>query len=67
MLAVFYFIVTVILTKEVVIGTDQWQCIEYQLKSNGESCEDVYNKYPESYNCSGYYWIAKKVTFFAIQ
>ena len=58
MLAIIYFIVTVILTKEVVIGTDQ--CTEYQYNYRGESCEEVYNKYPGSYNCSGYYWIARK-------
>ena len=48
-----------ILTKEVVIATDQ--CTEYQFKSLGESCEDIYNKYPKSQNCPGFYWIANKV------
>ena len=48
-----------ILTKELVIATDQ--CIEYQFKSPGESCEDIYNKNPESHHCSGYYWIVKRV------
>ena len=57
-----YYIVTMILTKELVIATDQ--CTEYQFKSPffpGVSCEDIYNKNPESHICSGYYWIAKKV------
>ena len=57
--AVIYYIVTMILTKELVIATDQ--CIEYQFKSPGVSCEDIYNKNPESHNCSGYYWIVKRV------
>ena len=60
---VIYYIVTVIITKELVIATDQ--CTEYQFKSPfnyiGESCEDIYNKNPESHQCSGYYWIVKRV------
>ena len=48
-----------ILTKQLVIATDQ--CTEYQFKSPGESCEDIYNKNPESHHCSGYYWIVKRV------
>ena len=59
--AVIYCIVTVILTKELVIATDQ--CTEYQFKSPfypGVSCEDIYNKNPESHQCSGYYWIVKR-------
>ena len=44
-----------ILTKELVIATDQ--CIFIP----GESCEDIYNKNPESHHCSGYYWIVKRV------
>ena len=47
-----------ILTKELVIATDQ--CTEYQFKSPffpGVSCEDIYNKNPESHNWPGYYWI----------
>ena len=61
--AVIYYIITVILTKELVIATDQ--CTEYQFKSPfsyvGESCGDIYNKNPESHQCSGYYWIVKRV------
>ena len=56
--AVIYYIVTVILTKELVIATDQ--CTEYKFKSPffpGVSCEDIYNKNPESHEWSGYYWI----------
>jgi len=36
------------------------QCREYEFKSPfypGESCEDIYNKNPESHEWSGYYWI----------
>ena len=47
-----------ILTKELVIATDQ--CTEYQFKSPffpGGSCEDIYNKNPESHDWPGYYWI----------
>ena len=56
--AVIYYIVTVILTKELVIATDQ--CTEYQFKSPffpGVSCEDIYNKNLESHEWPGYYWI----------
>ncbi|XP_065893338.1 uncharacterized protein [Dysidea avara] len=52
------FIITVILTKELVMATEQ--CSKYQFKSPfypGESCEDIYNKNPESHEWSGYYWI----------
>ena len=58
MLEVIYYIVTVILAKELVAATDQ--CTEYRFKSPffpGKSCEDIYNKNPESRNWSGYYWI----------
>ena len=60
--AVICYIVTVILTKELVIATDQ--CTEYQFKSPfypGVSCEDIYNKNPENHQCSGYYWTVKRV------
>ena len=53
-----YCIVTVILTKEMVIGTDE--CTKYYFKSPfypGDSCEDIYNNNPESQQWSGYYWI----------
>ena len=56
--AVIYYIVIMILTKELVIATDQ--CTEYRFKSPffpGVSCEDIYNKNPESHDRSGYYWI----------
>ena len=56
--AVIYYTVIVILTKELVIATDQ--CTEYQFKSPffpGVSCEDIYNKNPESHDKPGYYWI----------
>ena len=52
------FIITVILTKKLVMATEQ--CSKYQFKSPfypGESCEDIYNKNPESHEWSGYYWI----------
>jgi len=48
-----------ILTKELVMATDD-QCSVYRFKSPffpGESCEDIYNKNPESHERSGYYWI----------
>ena len=51
-------VVEVILTKELVMATDQ--CSVYKFKSPfhpGESCEDIYNKNPESRDWSGYYWI----------
>ena len=61
--AVVYYIVTVILTKELVIATDN--CTEYQFKSPfsyvGESCEDIYNKNTKSHKWPGYYTIAYKV------
>ena len=56
--AVIYYTVTVILTKELVIVTDQYT--EYWFKSPfypGVSCEDIYNKNPKSHGWSGYYWI----------
>ena len=56
--AVIYYIVTVILTKELVIATEQ--CTVHQFKSPfypGMSCEDIYNKNPESRVWPGYYWI----------
>ena len=55
---VIYYIVTMILTQEMVIAADQ--CTEYQFKPPffpGASCEDIYNKNPESQDRSGYYWI----------
>ena len=55
---VIYYIVTMILTKELVIATGQ--CTKYRFKSPffpGVSCEDIYNKNPESHDRSGYYWI----------
>ena len=53
--AVIYYIVTMILTKELVIATDQ--CTEHQFNSPGVSCEDIYNKNSETHNWPGYYWI----------
>ena len=53
---------SVILTKELVIATDQ--CTEYHFKSPffpSVSCKDIYNKNPESHQCSGYYWTVKRV------
>ena len=47
-----------ILTKELVIATDQ--CTEHQFKLSfhpGMSCEDIYNKNPESHVWPEYYWI----------
>ena len=60
---VIYYIVTVILTKELVIATDN--CTEYQFKTPfsyvGESCEDIYNKNTKSHKWPGYYTIVYKV------
>ena len=56
--ATIFYIVTVILTKELVIATDQ--CTEYKFKTPffpGVSCEDIYNKNPETHDKPGYYWI----------
>ena len=56
--AVIYYIIIVILTKELVIATGQ--CTEYQFKTPffpGVSCEDIYNKNPQSHERPGYYWI----------
>ena len=61
--AVIYYIVTMILTKELVIATDN--CTEYQFKTPhsyvGESCEDIYNKNAKSHKWPGYYTIVYKV------
>ena len=61
--AVIYYIVTVILTKQLVVATDN--CTEYQFKTPynyvGESCEDIYNKNARSHKWPGYYTIVYKV------
>ena len=61
--AVIYYIVAMILTKELVIATDN--CTEYQFKTPysyvGESCEDIYNKNAKSHKWPGYYTIVYKV------
>ena len=54
--AVIYYIVIVILTKELVTAIDQ--CTEYQFKSPffpGVSCEDIYNKNLQSHAWPGDY------------
>ena len=51
--AVIYYIVTIILTKELVTA----QCTIYHFESPGVSCEDIYNKNPQSHDTPGYYWI----------
>ena len=56
--AVICYIVMVALAKELVIATDQ--CIVYKFKTPffpGVSCEDIYNKNPQSHDKAGYYWI----------
>ena len=48
-----------ILSIEPVVVANE-QCTEYRFKSPfypGASCEDIYNKNPESREWSGYYWI----------
>ena len=50
--------VLVLCTNRLVVADDQ--CTHYQFKSPfypGSSCEDIYNKNPESREISGYYWI----------
>jgi len=42
---------------------DDDQCIDFQFKSPflpGESCEEIYNKNPESQTKPGYYWILSR-------
>jgi len=56
-------IITVILTKEVVMAIDGQCAGDYQFKSPflpGESCEAIYNKNEETRNKSGYYWILNR-------
>ena len=58
MLAVIICMITVIITKELVTATHQ--CTETRFAAPffpGESCEDIYNKNPQSHNSPGYYWI----------
>ena len=54
--AMIYYIVTVILTKELVKATDN--CTEYQFKTPfsyvGQSCEDIYNKNIKIHKWPGY-------------
>ena len=61
--AVIYYIVAMILTKELVIASDN--CTEDQFKTPfsyvGQSCEDIYNKNTKSHKWPGYYTIAYKV------
>ena len=50
--------VLVLCTNRLVVADDQ--CTHYQFKTPfypGSSCEDIYNKNPESQDKSGYYWI----------
>ena len=62
--AMIYYIVTMILTRELVIATDN-NCTEYQFKTPysyvGESCEDIYDKNARSHKWPGYYTIVYKV------
>ena len=61
--AVIYYIIIVILTKELVIAADN--CTEYQFKTPysyvGESCEDIYDKNARSHKWPGYYITVYKV------
>ena len=50
---------TIIFTKDLAVAAND-QCTDYQFKTPfypGVSCEDIYNKNPESRDKSGYYWI----------
>ena len=52
------YITTGILFNELVMATEQ--CTEHQFNFPfypGKSCEDIYNKNPESHQWPGYYWI----------
>ena len=43
-----------------VVAQDDQQCSEYQFDNPffpGNSCEDIYNKNPQTHHISGYYWI----------
>ena len=53
-----YYILTVILTEQLVMATEQ--CERYQFQSPffpEKSCQEIYNMNPESQDKSGYYWI----------
>ena len=53
-----FFIMTVIFAKQLVMATGQ--CSDYQFQFPfypGDSCEEIYDKNPESHQLSGYYWI----------
>ena len=50
--------VLMVCINRIVIAEDQ--CIDYEFKSPffpGISCEDIYNKNPQTHDKSGYYWI----------
>ena len=61
--SVIYYFVVVVLTKELVMATDN--CTEYQFTTPysyvGESCEDIYNKNAKSHKWPGYYTIVHKI------
>ena len=57
---VVYYIVAVILTKELVVAVEQ--CEDYQFQASffvGNSCQEIYDMNPKSRERSGYYWITK--------
>ena len=59
LLAVVYYAIAAMITEELVVASDN-QCTKYRFKSPffpGVSCEDIYNKNPESRDWPGYYWI----------
>ena len=50
--------VLVVCLNRIVLADDQ--CISYEFESSffpGTSCEDIYNKNPQTHDKSGYYWI----------
>jgi len=53
----FYYIVTAILAKELVMAT--YQCQFQSPNYPGQSCEVIYNNDVESHQLSGYYWITE--------
>ena len=60
MLLVYFAITLISLCNCMVMATESEECTKYRFPSPfypGYSCEDIYNKNPESHTRSGYYWI----------
>ena len=50
-----YYIATLILTKQLVMATEQ--CERYEFQAPFFPFDEIYNMNPESHNQPGYYWI----------